>query len=98
MLTGDLDRLLAGEIGALRPSPPAITSAGIWQPALPDSAPGTYATPIAFRLGSDPLPIATTLAAALRRAGQRGAARARGPGRGDPRGEGGERIRGDRDG
>ena len=68
MLTGDLDRLLAGEIGALRPSPPAITSAGIWQPAPPGSAPGTYATPIAFRLGPDPLPIATTLATALRRA------------------------------
>jgi len=67
VLTGDLDRLLAAEISALRP-PPAITSAGIWQPAPPGSAPGTYATPIAFRLGPDPLPTATALAAALRRA------------------------------
>ena len=67
MLTGDLDRLLAAEISALRP-PPAITSAGTWQPAPPGSAPGTYATPIAFRLGPDPLPLATALAAALRRA------------------------------
>jgi arginyl-tRNA synthetase len=67
VLTGDLDRLLAAEISALRP-PPAITSAGIWRPAPPGSAPGTYATPIAFRLGPDPLPIATALAAALRRA------------------------------
>ena len=68
MLTGDLDRLLAAEIGARRPPPPAITSAGIWQPAPPGSAPGTYATPIAFRLGPDPLPVAMALAAALRRA------------------------------
>ena len=68
MLTGDLDRLLAAEISARRPLPPAITSAGIWQPAPPGSAPGTYATPIAFRLGPDPLPIAAALAAALRRA------------------------------
>ena len=74
MLTGDLDRLLAAEIGARRPPPPAITSAGIWQPATPGSAPGTYATPIAFRLGPDPMPIAMALAAALRRADWVGAA------------------------
>jgi arginyl-tRNA synthetase len=67
VLTGDLDRLLAAEIGALRP-PSAVTSAGFWQPAPPGSAPGTYATPIAFRLGPDPLPIAMALAAAARRA------------------------------
>ncbi|HEY2304958.1 MAG TPA: DALR anticodon-binding domain-containing protein [Streptosporangiaceae bacterium] len=70
MLTGDLDRLLAAEIGAL--PPPAITTAGTWQPAPPDSgpAPGTYGTPVAFRLaGGRPagaLRIAMTLAAALR--------------------------------
>ncbi len=72
MLTGDLDRLLAAEISAL--APPAITTAGTWQPAPPDSAPapGTYGTPVAFRLAGDhpggPLRIAMTLAAALRRA------------------------------
>jgi arginyl-tRNA synthetase len=66
VLTGDLDRLLAAEISGLRPPSPAVTTAGIWQPAPPGSAPGTYATPIAFRLGPDPLPIATALAAALR--------------------------------
>ena len=72
MLTGDLDRLLAAEISALRPPPPAITTAGTWEPAPPGSAPGTYATPIAFRLADchpgGPLRIATTLAGALRRA------------------------------
>ncbi len=74
MLTRDLDRLLAVEISALRPSPPAITTAGTWAPAPPGSAPapGTYATPIAFRLADShpvgPLRIAMTLAAALRRA------------------------------
>jgi arginyl-tRNA synthetase len=68
VLTGDLDRLLAAEISARRPPSPAITSAGLWQPAPPGSAPGTYATPVAFRLGPDPLPIATALAGALRRA------------------------------
>ena len=74
MLTGDLDRLLAAEISALRPPPPAITTAGTWEPAPPDSAPapGTYATPIAFRLADGSLVgqqrIAMTLAAALRRA------------------------------
>lgn len=72
MLTGDLDRLLAAEISAL--APPAITTAGTWQPAPPDSAPapGTYGTPVAFRLAGDhpvgPLRIAIALAAALRRA------------------------------
>ena len=72
MLTGDLDRLLAAEISAL--APPAITTAGTWQPAPPDSAPapGTYGTPVAFRLAGDhpvgQLRIAMTLAAALRRA------------------------------
>ncbi len=72
MLTGDLDRLLAAEISALRPPPLAITTAGTWKPAPPGSAPapGTYATPIAFRL-ADGHPvgqqrIAMTLAAALR--------------------------------
>ena len=72
MLTGDLDRLLAAEIGAL--PPPAIATAGTWQPAPPDSglAPGTYGTPVALRLaGGDPTKaqrIAMTLAATLRRA------------------------------
>ena len=66
MLTGDLDRLLAAEIGA-----PAIGMAGAWQPAPPDSAPapGTYATSVAFRLAGRPARaqgIARTLAAALR--------------------------------
>jgi arginyl-tRNA synthetase len=74
VLTGDLDRLLAAEISALRPPPPAIATAGTWEPAPPGNgpAPGTYATPIAFRLADrhpgNPLRIATTLAAALRRA------------------------------
>jgi arginyl-tRNA synthetase len=70
VLTGDLDRLLAAEIRALRP-PRSIGPAGTWQPAPPGRAPapGTYATPVAFRLGPDPLPIAGTLAAALRRVG-----------------------------
>lgn len=72
MLTGDLDRLIAAEIGAL--PPPAVTTAGTWQPAPPDSAPapGTYGSPVAFRLaGGHPAKarkIAMTLAAALRRA------------------------------
>ena len=68
MIPGDLDRLLAAEISALRPRSAAITSAGSWQPAPPGSAPGTYATPVAFRLGPDPQPIAMTLAGVLRRA------------------------------
>ena len=74
MLTGDLDRVLTAEISALRP-PPAMTTAGTWEPAPPGSAPapGTYATPISFRLADNhpvgPLRIAMTLAAALRRAG-----------------------------
>jgi arginyl-tRNA synthetase len=73
VLTGDLDRLLAAEVGAL--PPPAPATAGTWQPAPPDSAPapGTYGTPVALRLaGGDPagaLKIAMTLAGALRRAG-----------------------------
>src|SRR5215831_18378181 len=52
-----------------------MTTAGTWEPAPPGSAPapGTYATPIAFRLADNhpvgPLRIAMTLAAALRRAG-----------------------------
>src|SRR5690349_14980560 len=50
VLTGDLDRLLAAEISALRPPPSAITTAGTWEPAPPGNAPGRYATPIAFRL------------------------------------------------
>jgi arginyl-tRNA synthetase len=72
VLTGDLDRLLAAEIGALPPS--AITMAGTWQPAPPDSpAPGAYGTPVAFRLADGRRPakaleIAATIAAALRRA------------------------------
>jgi arginyl-tRNA synthetase len=72
VLTGDLDRLLAAEIATL--PPPATTTAGTWQPAPPGSAPapGTYGTPVAFRLaGGHPakaLRIAMTLAAALRRA------------------------------
>ena len=72
MLTGDLDRLLAAEIKAL--PEPVLATAGTWQPAPPDSAsaPGTYATPVAFRLAAgDPVGagrIAARLAAALRRA------------------------------
>jgi arginyl-tRNA synthetase len=71
VLTGDLDRLLAAEIGAL--PPPAVTTAGTWQPAPPDGAPapGTYGTAVAFRLAGRPEKaqrIAGTLAAALRRA------------------------------
>jgi len=71
VLTGDLDRLLAAEIGA---PPHAVTTAGTWQPAPPDSAPapGTYGTPVALRLAgghpAEALRIAMTLAAALRRA------------------------------
>src|SRR5215470_5008029 len=56
----------------MRPPPPAITTAGTWEPAPPGNAPGTYATPIAFRLADGGLVgqhrIAMTLAAALRRA------------------------------
>ena len=69
MITGDLDRLLAAELG------PGSTPVGTWQPAPPGSAPGpgTYATPVAFRLaGGHPAEaerIAMTFAAALRRAG-----------------------------
>jgi arginyl-tRNA synthetase len=68
VLTGDLDRLLAPEFSARQTGSPAMTSAGMWQHAPPGSAPGTYATPVAFRLGSDPPPIAAALAGALRRA------------------------------
>ena len=69
MITGDLDRLLAAELRA------AGEPAGTWQPAPPGSAPGpgTYATPVAFRLaGGHPArapQIALTFAAALRQAG-----------------------------
>ena len=71
MLTGDLDRLLAAEISA--PPERAVTTAGTWQPAPPDSgsAAGTYSTPVAFRLADRPAKaqrIARALAAALRRA------------------------------
>jgi arginyl-tRNA synthetase len=70
VLTGDLDRLLAAEIATL--PPPATTTAGTWQPAPPDNAPapGTYGTPVAFRLagGRKAQGVARTLAAALRRA------------------------------
>ena len=72
MITGDLDRLLAAEIGPGTTSATGITSAGTWQPAPPDSGagPGTYATPVAFRLaGGDAaqaVRIAMTFAAALR--------------------------------
>src|SRR5260370_35971653 len=61
--------MVAAEMRALRPRP-AMTTAGHWQAAPPGSAPapGTYATPIAFRLGPDATRIAATLAAALRRA------------------------------
>jgi arginyl-tRNA synthetase len=75
VLTGDLDRLLAAEISAARGPADGVTSAGTWRPAPPGSAPGpgTYATPVAFRLaGGDAaraVRIAMTLAAALRRAG-----------------------------
>ena len=81
MITGDLDRLLAPEIATLAAATghgttPAggITSAGTWEPAPPGSAPGpgTYATPVAFRLaGGDAaqaVRVAMTLAAAVRQA------------------------------
>jgi arginyl-tRNA synthetase len=82
VLTGDLDRLLAAEIsscaaeagrGAM--SATGITSAGTWEaaPAQGAPGPGRYATPVAFRLaGGDSAQataIAMRLAAALRRAG-----------------------------
>jgi arginyl-tRNA synthetase len=72
VITGDLDRLLAAETG--HGTTPA-TSAGTWQTAPEEGAPGpgTYATPVAFRLaGGDTaqaIRIAMRLAAALRRAG-----------------------------
>ena len=77
MITGDLDRVLAAELETRpgRTNAARIRSAGTWQPAPPDGAPGpgTYATPVAFRLaGGHPagaLRIAMTLAAALSRAG-----------------------------
>jgi arginyl-tRNA synthetase len=75
VLTGDLDRLLAAEISAAHGPADGVTTAGTWQPAPPDSArgPGTYATPVAFRLAGGhaarAVRIAMTLAAALRRAG-----------------------------
>ena len=75
VLTGDLDRLLAAEISAAHGPADGVTSAGTWQPAPPGSAPGpgTYATPVAFRLAGGhaarAVRIAMTLAAALRRAG-----------------------------
>jgi arginyl-tRNA synthetase len=52
VITGDLDRLLAPEISPATTSAAGITSAGTWQPAPPGSGtgPGTYATPVAFRL------------------------------------------------
>jgi arginyl-tRNA synthetase len=74
VLTGDLDRLLAAEISAAHGPADGVTSAGTWQPAPPGSAPGpgTYATPVAFRLAGGhaarAVRIAMTLAAALRRA------------------------------
>ncbi len=71
MLTGDLDRLLAAEISDL--PAPSVMATGPWQPAPPDGGPepGTYSTPVAFRLASRPAKaqgIARALAAALRRA------------------------------
>jgi arginyl-tRNA synthetase len=75
VITGDLDPLLAVEISAAGEPADGITSAGTWQPAPPGSSPGpgTYATPVAFRLaGGHPAEaerIAMTFAAALRRAG-----------------------------
>ncbi len=81
MITGDLDRLLAPEIGTLAAqtghgtTPAAgITSAGTWDAAPAEGAPGpgTYATPVALRLAdghaATAARIATGLAAALRRA------------------------------
>ena len=73
MLIGDLDQLLAAEISALPPPPPA--TAGSWQPAPPGGAPapGRYATAVAFRLAdghpAEAPRIAMRLAAGLRRAG-----------------------------
>jgi arginyl-tRNA synthetase len=81
VITGDLDRLLEPEIGSLAAqtghgtTPPAgITSAGTWDAAPAEGAPGpgTYATPVALRLAdghaATAARIATGLAAALRRA------------------------------
>jgi arginyl-tRNA synthetase len=74
VITGDLDRLLARETGAGTTAADGVTSVGTWQPAPAGAAPapGTYATPVAFRLaGGHPAkaaPIAMALAAALRRA------------------------------
>ena len=72
VITGDLDRLLAAEIRDLRPTA-MITSAGTWEPAPAAAAPrpGTYATPVAFRLADTParrLRVAMTLAAIVRKA------------------------------
>ncbi len=75
MLTGDLDRLLAAEISPGTTPAGGITSVGTWQRAPKDSGagPGTYATPVAFRLAggnaAKAIEIAMTFAAALRRAG-----------------------------
>jgi arginyl-tRNA synthetase len=74
VLTGDLDQLLAAISPGTTPGD-RITSVGTWQHAPLDSAagPGTYATPVAFRLAggnaAKAIRIAMTLAAALRRAG-----------------------------
>jgi arginyl-tRNA synthetase len=75
VITGDLDRLLAAEISAAGEAADGITSAGTWQPAPAGGAPapGTYATPLAFRLaGGHPAraeQVAMMFAAALRQAG-----------------------------
>ena len=75
MIIGDLDRLLAAEISAAGEPADGITSAGTWLSAPPGSGPGpgTYATPVAFRLaGGHPakaVRIAMTFATALRQAG-----------------------------
>ena len=72
MITGDLDRLLAVEISPGATVGAGITPAGTWQPAPPGSGtgPGTYATPVAFRLAggnaAQAARIAMKLATALR--------------------------------
>jgi len=74
VITGDLDRLLAAEIGRGPAAAARITPAGTWHRAPPGgpSGPGIYATPVAFRLapalGTDPASAAAPLAAALARA------------------------------
>jgi arginyl-tRNA synthetase len=74
VITADLDRLLVAEIRPGSAAASGITSAGTWQPAPPGTGagPGTYATPVAFRLAggsaAKAVRIAMTFATALRQA------------------------------